>query len=447
VRRFTAVEYVRACAAAALVAPAILARPYVSRDRWRAYQTRRVAKLLRHAWEHTAFYRRTYEAAGVSPADFRRIEDLARFPTVTKAELVDAMLRGELGTSRSGIESVSSGSSGRVITVTHRVSDTHAYAAGRYRILDMTGALRPWSRTMNIYTSAFPASSFFGLYRSWFVPTIHDLDDTIARLRDVRPHVLGVYPSRLVEIAARLERRDARALGIRLISVNSEMSTRAQRDAMADHFGCPVLEEYSTEELGWTAAECVAGAMHVWEDMAYLETLRPDSDASVVAGEPGEVVGTNLHNFATPFIRYRQGDSASLHESRCACGRTFRTLRHLVGRCNDAFHFSGGVASSAFLLDTVYSLLLDDRLPIADFCLVQDGRDSVRFQYSLSATHEPTPSLDARIVARLSSLLPAGVTVGAELTAHMHKTTSGKRNPIVSLVGRDEREPAMAGAE
>ncbi len=444
-RRFTVVEYVRACAAAAVVAPVILARPYVSRERWRRYQENRIAKLLRHAWEHTAFYRRKYDSAGVSPADFRRLEDLERFPTVTKGELVTAMHAGELGLSRNGIDSVSSGSTGQVITVTHRISDTHAYAAGRYRILNMTGRLRPWSRTLNIYTSAFPANSFFGLYRSWFVRTTHDLDDTIARLRDVRPHVLCVYPSRLMELAARLDRRDARALGVHVISVNSEWSSRAQRDGMADHFGCPVLDEYSTEELGWTAAECAAGAMHVWEDMAYLETLRPDADAAVATGEPGELVGTNLHNFATPFIRYRQADSASLHDSRCACGRTFRTLRNLIGRCNDAFHFSAASASSAYLLDCVYSLLLDDRLPIGDFCLMQDDRDSVRFQYSLARPHTPRPSFDARIATRLTALLPAGVAVRVEETAHMHKTASGKRNPIVSLVGRPEQAPAMAG--
>jgi len=445
-RRFSAAEYVRACAAAAVVAPAFLARPYLAPDVYRAYQTRRIRRLLDRAWQ-APFYRKQYAAAGVSPADFRNLDDLARFPTVTKSELIAAIHAGELGAVRGrGIDSVSSGSSGRVITVTHDVADTHAYAAGRFRILNMTGRLTPWSRTMYVYTSEFPARSYFGLYRSWFVPTIHDLDDTILRLRELRPHVLCVYPSRLMEFAAVVDTRSARAFGIQLISVNSETSSRSQRAALADHFGCPVLEEYSTEELGWTAAECAFGTMHAWEDMAYLEILSPEADRAVAQGEVGEIVGTNLHNLATPFIRYRQGDNGSLRDVQCPCGRTFRALEHLVGRANDTFHFSSGDVSPAYLLDSIYSLLLDDRYPIADFCLIQRARDSVTLQYSLAPSTTATPELGRRVEESLASLLPASVRVTAEHTTCMYKTLSGKRNPIVSLVGHSPA-PAVAAVD
>lgn len=445
-RRLTPAEYLRACATAAVVAPGFLTRPYGSAARYRAYQVRRIRRLIDHAYHTTAFYNRRYREAGVSPDDFRVLSDLERFPTTTKEELVEAIRDGEMGgrsRRRTGIESVSSGSSGRVITVTHDVPDIHAYAAGRFRILNMTGRLRPWDRTLYIYTSEFPARSFFGMYPSWFVPTLHDLRDTIRRIRQVRPGVLCVYPSRLLEIAARLDASEARALGLKLISVNSETSSRDQRSALAGHFGCPVLDEYSTEELGWTAAECAFGESHVWEDMAFLEILDPERDRLVQNGAQGEIVGTNLHNFATPFIRYRQGDLASLHESTCRCGRTFRAIRDLVGRCNDAFHFDHGTVSPAYLLDSVYSLLLNERYPIADFCLIQESRNGVLFQYSVPRRQAAPPDLGPSIERSLSVLLPAGVTVRAVHTAYMYKTASGKRNPIVSLVRNGAREAVV----
>lgn len=440
-RRLTRAEYLRACATAGIVAPAFFFRPYGSLSRYRAYQLRRLKKLIHHAYHHTAFYKRLYDDAGVSPRDLRELRDLRRFPTTAKGELVAAIRSGSMGSQRRrGIESVSSGSSGRVITVTHDVSDIHAYAAGRFRILDMTGRFRPWDRTLYIYTSEFPARSFFGMYRSWFVPTLNDLADTICRIQKIRPSMLCVYPSRLVQIAARLDAADARALRLKLISVNSETSSKTQRAALANHFGCPVLDEYSTEELGWTAAECAFGETHVWEDMAYLEILERDRDRPVNTGEQGEIVGTNLHNFATPFIRYRQGDLGSLHQSSCRCGRTFRVLRDLVGRSNDAFHFDSGTVSPAYLLDSVYALLLNQRFPIADFCLLQESRNGVAFQYSVPERETAAPDLGSRIEQSLAALLPSGVAVRAELTAQMHKTASGKRNPIVSLVADGARE-------
>jgi len=438
VRRFTPLEYVRACVKAAAVAPAFLRRPYRDASAYREYQTRRVARLIRYAYTRTPFYRNKYDEAGVTPDDFHELDDLARFPTTTKEELIEAIVAGTLGT-QGGIESVSSGSSGKIITVTHRPSDTHAYAVGRFRILNMTGVLRPWDRTLYVYTSEFPARSLFGLYPSRFVSTLNDLRDSIRRIRALRPRVLCIYPSRLLEMAAMLDAPSASALGLALISVNSETSSPEQRSAMAEHFGCPVLEEYSTEELGWTATECAFHTLHIWEDMVRLETLDSDVDVATRPGDVGEIVGTNLHNFATPFIRYRQGDLGSIHDVTCECGRTFRALEHLVGRKNDAFHFDSGSVSPAYLLDSIYSLVLDHSLPIADFCLLQETRNRVTFQFA-SRRRDASPGLTQAIERHLAPLFPPGVTVRAHPTAQMYKTATGKRNPIVSLVSRRQPE-------
>ena len=39
------------------------------------------------AWERSPFYRRAWEAAGVSPATLRTLADLRRFPVIQKADL------------------------------------------------------------------------------------------------------------------------------------------------------------------------------------------------------------------------------------------------------------------------------------------------------------------------------------------------------------------------
>ncbi|MEK7771142.1 MAG: hypothetical protein AAB335_08645 [candidate division NC10 bacterium] len=45
---------------------------------------------MRYTWERSPFYRRKWEAAGVSPDTLRTLGDLARFPVVDKAELRQA---------------------------------------------------------------------------------------------------------------------------------------------------------------------------------------------------------------------------------------------------------------------------------------------------------------------------------------------------------------------
>ena len=42
---------------------------------------------IEYAWERSPFYRRRWEASGVSPEALRTLDDLARFPLITKDDL------------------------------------------------------------------------------------------------------------------------------------------------------------------------------------------------------------------------------------------------------------------------------------------------------------------------------------------------------------------------
>ena len=60
---------------------------HASQDELRALQLDRLRWSLRHAFEHVPHYRASFDAAGVHPDDLRSLDDLARFPFTTKADL------------------------------------------------------------------------------------------------------------------------------------------------------------------------------------------------------------------------------------------------------------------------------------------------------------------------------------------------------------------------
>src|SRR5205085_3749076 len=118
------------------------------------------------------------------------------------------------------------------------------------------------------------------------------------------------------------------------------------RDYLSSLLNCPVLDEYSSEELTRIAAQCSHKTYHVFEDINYIETLDSDGRSTPNAGT---IVGTNLHNFAMPMIRYQQNDLGRLEEAECACGWKFRRLVNFEGRRNDSFELpSGKILSSGF---------------------------------------------------------------------------------------------------
>ena len=74
------------------------------------------------------------------------------------------------------------------------------------------------------------------------------VEEQIKMLTEEKPRLLVGYASIILEIARKITPEDLKSLNIKLISVNSEMSTQDQRDFISGVFGCPVYDEYSTEE-------------------------------------------------------------------------------------------------------------------------------------------------------------------------------------------------------
>jgi phenylacetate-CoA ligase len=55
-------------------------------DELRALQLKRLKWSLAHAYGHVEHYRQSFDAIGAHPADLKQLEDLARFPFLTKQD-------------------------------------------------------------------------------------------------------------------------------------------------------------------------------------------------------------------------------------------------------------------------------------------------------------------------------------------------------------------------
>ncbi len=99
---------------------------------------------LDHAYRHVAHYRKAFDRAGVHPDDLKNLEDLARFPTLTKSDLREHYPFGLFAVPRERVARIhaSSGTTGQptVVGYTQRDLDTWAglvarsiYAAGGRR--------------------------------------------------------------------------------------------------------------------------------------------------------------------------------------------------------------------------------------------------------------------------------------------------------------------------
>ncbi|HVX76206.1 MAG TPA: hypothetical protein VHB49_08770, partial [Bradyrhizobium sp.] len=112
-----------------------------SRDEIMALQTRRLAWSLTHAYDNVAHYKKAFDQAGVHPSDFRRLEDLARFPFTVKTDLRDNYPFDMFAVPREKVVRVhaSSGTTGKPVVVGYTKADIDMWAEVMARSIRAAG--------------------------------------------------------------------------------------------------------------------------------------------------------------------------------------------------------------------------------------------------------------------------------------------------------------------
>jgi phenylacetate-CoA ligase len=341
-----------------------------------------LAKLQRQvewAWTRSPFYRRRWEAAGVSPATLRTLADLVRFPVVHKADLRDAQAShppfgdhlcvdpGEVARIHG-----TSGTTGRPTVFAIGRDDWERIGEAHARVMWAAG-LRPADRVL--------ICSFFSLYLgSWGVlkggerlgATMFPFGAGVAGQTtmavhwacDIRPTAFYGTPSYALHFGetARREGIDPRALGLRTLFFSGEPGAGipATKRLIEETFGGICVDMGSMAEMTpWMSnAECRhRTGMHLWQDVVYTQVCHPDTYEPVPFGEEGTPVYTHLERTSQPMIRFVSGDRTRWVDGPCPCGRTYPRLpRGIYGRFDDMIIVRGENIYPSAIEDTLRAL-------------------------------------------------------------------------------------------
>src|ERR1700759_1549302 len=139
--------------------PELDAAERASRDEIMTLQTKRLAWSLKHAYDNVAHYKKAFDAAGVHPADFRELSDLARFPFTVKTDLRDNYPFNMFAVPREKLVRVhaSSGTTGKPIVVGYTRADIGVWSDVMARSIRAAGG-----RTGMIIHNAYGYGLFTG---------------------------------------------------------------------------------------------------------------------------------------------------------------------------------------------------------------------------------------------------------------------------------------------
>ncbi|VVC75141.1 Phenylacetate-coenzyme A ligase [Aquicella siphonis] len=161
--------------------------------------------------------------------------------------------------------------------------------------------------------------------------TICTTEEEVRWLRDINPHYLNCNPSTLREITQYFAAHGGVPDHLTMVHTNSEIVEPDLRRMVKEVMGVQLVDTYSTKELGYLALQCPEQEhYHVQSENVLVEIINEQGKLCEI-DEPGRVVATALHNFASPLIRYFVGDYASPGEP-CSCGRNLPVIKRILGR-------------------------------------------------------------------------------------------------------------------
>ncbi|PLX75478.1 MAG: capsule biosynthesis protein CapK [Azoarcus sp.] len=417
----------------------------------RRYRVERLRAFLVLIGTSVPYYRQLFAELKFDPASVNSLEALSALPLLTKSDIrgnteeMKAEGHGPLSRYNTG------GSSGEpLIFYMGKARKSHDVAA-KWRATRWWGVdigdpeLVVWGSPIELGAQDRIRQLRDGLMRSQLLPAFEmspaNLDRFVETIRSARPAMLFGYPSSLSLIAGHARSKGVAMdkLGIRVAFVTSEKLYDEQRQTISEVFGCPVANGYGARDAGFIAHECPAGSLHISAEDIIVETVLPDG-SSTTAGEAGEIVITHLATPDFPFVRYRTGDIGVLSDAPCACGRGLPVLKEVQGRTTDFVVAKDGTIMHGLAL--IYTVR--DLPGVERFKIVQESLD--RTDVFLVTNSGFNANSVSRIVHDFKARLGEGVEVAVHCVDEIPAEASGKFRYVVSKVGLQNRQEAVAHA-
>jgi phenylacetate-CoA ligase len=336
-------------------------------ERVRELQNRRFLDVMQVGWRN-AFYRKRWEAVGLSPGDIKSLDDIVKLPTINSEDIKQdqlehppwGVIQGAFATDYLGRQPVkvqtSGGTTGKPRATLYGPIEWEMNGLGGARCLYVLGA-RPGD-VAQIPMTASLANTGWNFYKSCHdylgilpvttgsgvvTPSRRQLEYAF----DWGTNIWTSFPEYLMQLAkvCREElKRDVRELKTKMIVtfLGPDVDNSFRRE-IEKVWGCDVYDVYGTHEMGGGGFECKAkSGMHFMEDTMYFEVLDTETNRSVPIGQAGNLTVTIFFRHLPPLIRYNLRDLGRIvSQDQCSCGSCFRRMDKFLGRSDDMVKLRG----------------------------------------------------------------------------------------------------------
>ncbi|WP_183359082.1 phenylacetate--CoA ligase family protein [Geomonas limicola] len=239
------------------------------------------------------------------------------------------------------------------------------------------------------------------------------------KLLKFNPTYFYGYPSLILHFARFLDRHNLslKNIPLKVVIGTGEFVYAEEKLELEERLGCRFVSEYGCSEVGVIGFDCQHGNMHVTASNVIVEIV-DNHGRTVPEGEEGEVVVTELHAKAVPFVRYRLGDRGILLPSGCSCGRNLPLLKISAGRKDDYIRTPEG----KIVYDAILAYTL--KRGIVQFKAVQPTLDKLRID--IVTDDKFSTHLEEMYKSILQDALSNSLVIEFVKVDHIDREKSGK---------------------
>jgi phenylacetate-CoA ligase len=355
----------------------LMKNQWKSPEQIKRIQNQKLRKLVKHSYEKVLYYRKLFDSLKLKPEDIQSADDLKKIPLLSK-KIIKSLPFEQFIAKGINIKNcrtaVTSGSTGIPLRVYYDWCDARMIGVALVRNF-LTFGVKPWYRIADFFNFAEPPRKRrifdrLGIWRSLKLSGWEEPDDWIKRLQNWKPQAIYGSSMTLKHLAITIMEKGLKQINPQITISTAAVLDEVSRSIISSAFKAKVFDFYASWEGGEIAWECPQCAgYHVNSDMVVLEVLKKGK--SVPPGQEGEVVITNLHSYAMPFIRYRQEDVAVMSKDKSICSSPFPIIKQLKGRLTDFIILPSGKRLTPLLFFNV----LGNTPAIAQYRIIQEEID------------------------------------------------------------------------
>lgn len=345
---------------------------YWNEEQMYNYRLLKLQQLVQYSYKHVPYYTELFDVHGISPDVIKTLDDIKKIPILTKelARVNQKKLVADNINFKYIKKGKTGGTTGVPLLVYSDTNDRSFTWASYYRWYNWIGiekedrVLSLWG-TKTVVKSSIKAkivkNAIDWIQNKKTINSFNINEDTIpeiyTQIIEYNPVLIKGYLSAIILIAKYMQKKNLPSnKGLKALSSTTETLLPMYRNLLQDVFAVPIFDQYGCGEVSAISYECTKHqGLHINEEHVYIESLNEND--SEILNKKGRLIVTSLDNYVMPFIRYENGDMATLHTEKCSCGLNSQLMSTIDGRTIDTVTLkNGSKVHGVFFTDLLYEV-------------------------------------------------------------------------------------------